>query len=673
VCKNAFLSLGSWARSSFRASLLLFLLLLFLLLFLNLYLFIVAWPPCRAEGQDHSDAFVETVMALAKPLTEGSSRFGFILEAVSEDGPSLLDARVAEGGPATKPQFPPGSVTRNAGLPSRIHRLTIVRSDEESWSLKVESSWRDVFISHQPGQTNLAVPRERTVFVGKGGLPAGSDNISAKGLSGRLITPETSLYPFLAILGPTTLEAGLRRLVLPSLLTIPAGSTPSVWVSWGLKGGGTISVNASGPSRLVFSLASDSRGLAGLHSFSIESITVPDTGEPAFAPDVRVVKVSRVDLEKMLFRGLFRALSVKFPGSPVLARAEPRTVPHGDLRHIGGQILVRLSGTPSQIGTAHGMLLRQEIRRTVDSTIYLAGLVATIEKGKWFLDELEDAWRRLSPHIPSRHLEEMDAIVSACPGISIRETRLSNIFPEYFHCSGFAVFGRATADGTLYHGRVLDYMTEIGLQQCAVAFVVKPDGYKAFLNASFSGFQGSVSGMNEAGISLGEMGGGGRYQWDGVPMATLMRRALEECDSLSQVKNLWAGSPRTCEYYYVFADGKIPSAVGMKATPQGLEFLDAGQAHPQVGEGIADTVVMSAGQRLNHLRRRLISGHGSFTATSAIGLMDRPVAMRSNLHNVLFVPGKGEAYIANADSERPAADCPYTRYDFSELLRDIPR
>ena len=39
-------------------------------------------------------------------------------------------------------------------------------------------------------------------------------------------------------------------------------------------------------------------------------------------------------------------------------------------------------------------------------------------------------------------------------------------------------------------------------------------------------------------------------------MATLMRRALEECATLDEVMELWKNSPRTCEYYYVFADGK---------------------------------------------------------------------------------------------------------------------
>jgi hypothetical protein len=104
--------------------------------------------------------------------------------------------------------------------------------------------------------------------------------------------------------------------------------------------------------------------------------------------------------------------------------------------------------------------------------------------------------------------------------------------------------------------------------------------------------------MNAEKISLGEMGGRGEGQWDGVPMATLMRRALEECDSLDEVKQLWSSSPRTCEYYYVFADGETKSAVGVAATPQAIEFVEPGAFHERLGEGIKDAIVLSAGSRL---------------------------------------------------------------------------
>lgn len=248
-----------------------------------------------------------------------------------------------------------------------------------------------------------------------------------------------------------------------------------------------------------------------------------------------------------------------------------------------------------------------------------------------------------------------------------------NVFPELFHCSGFAVFGNATQGGKLYHGRVLDYMTLIGLQDCATTFIVAPKGKIPFANIGYAAFIGSVSGMNAQTISLGEMGGRGEGNWDGVPMATLMRRALEECSTLEEVMTLWSESPRTCEYYYVFAEGKTRKAVGVAATPESIEFIHPGQEHERLGPGIPDAVVLSAGDRLTALRGRVQEKYGSIDADAARWLMCRPVAMKSNLHNVLFVPEDGVFYVANADHKLPAAERPYVEFRLNDLLKDLPQ
>ncbi len=157
-----------------------------------------------------------------------------------------------------------------------------------------------------------------------------------------------------------------------------------------------------------------------------------------------------------------------------------------------------------------------------------------------------------------------------------------------------------------------------------------------------------------------------------APMATLMRRALEECDTLAEVQELWTKSPRTCEYYYVFADGKTNEAVGVSATPEAIEFISPGQSHERLGEGIKDTVVLSAGSRLEELRRRVTEKHGQFDVELGQWLMSRPVAMESNLHNVLFVPADGVLYVANASHKNPAAEMPYMKVDLKKMLSEIP-
>jgi hypothetical protein len=118
----------------------------------------------------------------------------------------------------------------------------------------------------------------------------------------------------------------------------------------------------------------------------------------------------------------------------------------------------------------------------------------------------------------------------------------------------------------------------------------------------------------------------------------------------------------------VFADGETNDAVGVAATPDTIEFIKPGQSHERLGEGIRDTVVLSAGSRLTELRRRVQEKHGQLDTELAQWLMSRPVAMESNLHNVLFVPADGVLYVANASHTKPAAEMPYVKIDLRGLL-----
>ena len=171
---------------------------------------------------------------------------------------------------------------------------------------------------------------------------------------------------------------------------------------------------------------------------------------------------------------------------------------------------------------------------------------------------------------------------------------MANFIPELFHCSGFALSGSATKDGTLYHGRILDYGCDWRLQEHAVLTVAEPAGRIPFVNVTYAGFVGSVTGMNAEKVSIGEMGGKGMGHWDGVPMAFLMRMVLEEARTLDQAIAIFRDHPRTCEYYFVIADGKTGKGVGMEASWDTFFVVNMGESHPKLPEPVKDAVVLSA-------------------------------------------------------------------------------
>ncbi len=560
-------------------------------------------------------------------------------------------------------QVPQFTLSGDAVIPleetrHKIH-FDLTCANAEDFDLVIEHQDFAASIRRRSDGIALALPKHEVVFIGQGIKPEGEDHLRPQGIVQRLIGNGTGIYSVSQMLGTAStndLAGFLLALVSPTYSNEKkAWLEDEHWLRFSRQ-----------PTMIEASIAGAEIevSLAGL---ATEQKKLDDW------PGFRVERLPRPELEGQLARGARRALEILAP-SPQLTSPKQRNrqVPNGELRWIDGQRVALLHGTPEQIGLAHAQLLPVESQRCIDSVLYAFGTVQTIITGRWFRRDLDAAYARLAAHIPERHKSETRAMAVGL-GLDPELVEALNVFPEMFHCSGFAVLGSATADGKLYHGRVLDYMTTIGLQDAATTFVIAPTGQIPFANVGYAGFTGSVSGMNAEQISLGEMGGRGEGAWDGVPMATLMRRALEECSSLEQVKQLWSENPRTCEYFYVFADGEQQSAVGVAATPDSLQFIAPGQTHPLLGEGIPDAVVLSAGERLQELRRRVHAGHGQIDVEAACQLMSRPVAMESNLHNVLFVPEDGLLYVANATHRQPAAERPYVRLDLRQLLSEMPR
>ena len=361
-------------------------------------------------------------------------------------------------------------------------------------------------------------------------------------------------------------------------------------------------------------------------------------------------------------------------------QAETRTVARagaGFLEIIDGSKVLHLKGSPREMGRQHGVLLQGDIREQVR---YLFDVKAKQFKPELFGMKVPLDAKRLiltiaqnqRRFVPPRFYEELEGI-AAGSGVSLDEITAANFIPEMFHCSGFALANSATKDGTLYHGRILDYGCDWKLQDHAVLVVAEPEGMIPFVNVTYAGFVGSVTGMNARKISIGEMGGGGQGHWEGVPMAFLVRLALEEADDLDEAIALFRDHPRTCQYFYVLADGNSRQAVGLEASWDAFKVVRMGESEPRLPHAIPDAVLLSIGTRYEELARRVKAGLGRFDAESARHLMDRPVAMQSNLHSVLFETTTTRFWVANASSDgQPAANQPFREFNLADLLTHQP-
>ncbi len=548
--------------------------------------------------------------------------------------------------------------------------LAIARLDAEQFRLALKSDLLSFTLQRTTEETSLVVPLMKVAVVGKGPLPAESELQPA-----RLFDRVAGLWPaaLTALSVMQTADPGAVAVILQALLQLERAPGPPA--------GHFVAKRELSDGRLSIELAEDGRAIrqflwrdAGGQEAGVGVAIADEAKLPAAAPaaDFVVVSVARDELERALGRGLGRAAEILAQRSGDKLKDDERAADRGRLLIRNGQRVALLQGTPLEIGYQHGKLLAKEARRTADSVLYVAGLYHTLTKRTWFLDVLRGAYTRLEPHVPREYLDEMQGLANGS-GLTPEEVRLANMFPELFHCSGFALFGKATAGGKLLHGRVLDYMTELGFQREAVVFIVKKRDAIPFANIGYAGFIGSVSGMNAEQVAFGEMGGRGEGQWDGTPMAILMRMGLERAKTLADAVALFRDTRRTCEYYYVISDGKGPSAIGVGATPEAIEFVQPGAAHPKLPTPLDDAVLLSAGDRYQHLVEGVKAKYGRLDVQAALDLMKRPVAMRSNLHNVLFVPQDLEFHVANARGASPACDQPYARHSLREWLDEMAR
>ena len=238
-----------------------------------------------------------------------------------------------------------------------------------------------------------------------------------------------------------------------------------------------------------------------------------------------------IDLLRMTASGLSRLAHNR-----LRARAETKTLARcgaGFLDEVDGYRVLHVKGEPYEMGYQQGALLRDDIRENIRFLFEVKAKEITVEvNGIKLLDPrrvIQGIVAQQRKYVPERFFEEMRGIADGA-GVDVQDVVVANFIPELFHCSGFALSGSATKDGTLYHGRILDYGCDWRLQEHAVLTVAEPRGKIPFVNVTYAGFVGSVTGMNAERISIGEMGGSGLGHWDGVPMAFLVRMVLEEAD-----------------------------------------------------------------------------------------------------------------------------------------------
>ena len=378
--------------------------------------------------------------------------------------------------------------------------------------------------------------------------------------------------------------------------------------------------------------------------------------------------------------------------SPLLIEATlTQRQQNSSLEVIQEQKILHLKGSAYEIGYQHGNLLKAEIAQNIQR--FIEPILSSNSLKPPVITHFMEALPQIIPHIPKALVEEMQGIADASQQ-PYTKILLLNLFPEMFHCTGIILNGAATNDKELYHVRVLDYSPGNGLQQTAVLIVVQPDEGKPFLNATYAGFVGCVTGMNQEKIAIGEIGGKGYGHWDGMPMAFLLRTILQHASTLDEIKQMLTTTSRTCEYYYLFSDGKTGDSFACYATPDQLKCIAPGESYYKYPplkntfdspaltpnydaiilrdmyyEQPKDILMISRGDHYELLKERLLTNYGHINLEDLKEAIKQPIAHKTNLHNAIFAPQTLDVWISHAGKmNEPACDEPYHHFNLTSLL-----
>jgi len=236
------------------------------------------------------------------------------------------------------------------------------------------------------------------------------------------------------------------------------------------------------------------------------------------------------------------------PAAPEPVAPETSDAVHGTLELVQGQRVLRVWGTPTQMGHAQGVLLRAEILDVLEgyaldvitpeqleaaSAVY--GVVATIapalrEEAEGIVQGMQQAGGAYVPRL-DRELRAVDLLVMGAM------TDLVAI-----GCSSVSAWGTSTAasiDGAPMVVRNLDWADEPALLRNQVLMVYQPSdtARQPVVSVSFAGYLGCLSCVNEAGVTaLFNMGyGDGAASVSGAatgfaPANLLLRDLLERRD-----------------------------------------------------------------------------------------------------------------------------------------------
>ena len=262
--------------------------------------------------------------------------------------------------------------------------------------------------------------------------------------------------------------------------------------------------------------------------------------------------------------------------APVEKTYAPREVDGARLFYEGSIPVAVLTGSPSELGRQQAALVAD-----VSGPIMAFAKKFAAEFHIEFLwPVVRQAGKLLMHNAPQAYQDELAELAEA-GRLDAADLAVFNTLLELrrMGCSAIVVDGEHATTGAPLFGRNFDFPTLGVLHKYSLLLIVRPTGKHAFASIAFPGAVGVVSGMNDAGLSVGTLDvyetGDGSSMFDptGAPLAMTFRRILEECTTVEQAVELLKSVKRTTCMNLMVCD--VHGGAVLEITPKQVARRDA--------------------------------------------------------------------------------------------------
>ncbi len=339
-----------------------------------------------------------------------------------------------------------------------------------------------------------------------------------------------------------------------------------------------------------------------------------------------------------------------------------------------GITVVYLSGSPYEIGFAHGKLCKEEIQQAHEYHFWLYDN----QKSSEYMQGWMKTAKEVEKHIPEEYIEEMRGLGDGS-GIGYDKILFINLLTTVARKDGCFAFAYKDKNSNIHVVRQIDIGFKQELWKKMILFIVKPQNgnmFAAFLNP---GWIDGETGMNDKGLYISQNAIHIRQsKWNIMPITHLTRYMLQYADTINDVDKI-LGEQEAFPVKLLFVASKQRAAVFEIANDEKarIDMENSFLALSNHARLLPSRKVLKNSQkRLNYAHGYLKKNTDSMDIEKALQLVKSSRISSfwrngaQNRQSFVFSPGTLDFFIALPPKSKtaPASHSPYVKFNLIHEL-----